>query len=246
MRNPLEAMLIVVPVHNEESYLRSCLEHLQAAMDHFTLRCPDTALHAVVVLDRGRDRSAEIFEQVTGADRRFHAVEGAFGSVGASRARGVAAALGLVDTPKGTWLACTDADSRVLRDWLAGFAHAAARGADAVAGTVEPDRHELGEELFGEWRATYRSEAGHAHIHGANLGVSAAAYRLAGDFEPIQAHEDVRLVERLRRLGLNVWATERIPVVTSGRLRGRLREGFADYLAALGRPGSLSMTSTRA
>src|SRR5690606_39684918 len=46
-----------------------------------------------------------------------------------------------------------------------------------------------------------RYEDGHPHVHGANLGVSAAAYRAVGGFPPLAAHEDQALVAALARDG---------------------------------------------
>ncbi len=40
-------------------------------------------------------------------------------------------------------------------------------------------------------------------------------------------------MRRLRAGGARLQATAQIPVVTSGRLTGRLQGGFADYLAGL-------------
>ncbi|MBM7768319.1 hypothetical protein JOE62_001732 [Glutamicibacter nicotianae] len=135
--------------------------------------------------------------------------------------------------PGAIWLASTDADTCVPEHWLQGFARLHADGADAVAGTVEPDRSELDEHLFALWQQEYRPVEGHGHIHGANFGVCAAAYLAVGGFEPLAAREDVALVEALRHAGYRVQATARLQATTSGRLRGRLDEGFADYLATL-------------
>ncbi|QCY46484.1 Glycosyl transferase family 2 [Glutamicibacter creatinolyticus] len=234
MNEPLRALAIVIPVHNEEEHLPACLAHLAAAMDRFTRCAPQVELHAVLVLDRCTDLSGQLVRDRVRADARFHALPGNFGSVGASRAAGVQRALELSGaSPAATWVACSDADSRVPVNWLTVLLLAAARGADAVLGTVQPDEKELEPHRYRQWRQHYRPEPGHGHVHGANLAFNAAHYLRAGGFEPVTAHEDVGLVRRLRAGGARLQATAQIPVVTSGRLTGRLQGGFADYLAGL-------------
>ena len=49
-------------------------------------------------------------------------------------------------------------------------------------------------------------------------------------------HEDVRLVDAIRRDGAAVVATATAPVVTSGRFVARTPEGFAGYLRGLAEP----------
>ena len=71
-------------------------------------------------------------------------------------------------------------------------------------------------------------------MFGANFGVRASHYLLAGGFEPVRFHEDRILAERLRRAGSAVVATDTLRVSTSGRLRGRAPHGFACYLRGLG------------
>ncbi len=100
--------------------------------------------------------------------------------------------------PGARWLSCTDADSRVPEDWLVAQL---ALGADAVCGTVTVDRWSEGFEPQARIRYhdAYQDSDGHRHIHGANLGISAAAYVRAGGFEALACHEDVQLVRQLQR-----------------------------------------------
>jgi len=81
--------------------------------------------------------------------------------------------------------------------------------------------------------AKYRPVEGHRHFHGANLGVSSAAYRKAGGFQALPAHEDVQLVADLERSGARIMWTAGNPVTTSARQHCRCREGFGDYLKSL-------------
>jgi hypothetical protein len=83
----------------------------------------------------------------------------------------------------------------------------------------------------------YQAQDGHRHIHGANLGVSAEAYRRAGGFEPLACDEDVQLVRQLERCGATIAWSHRPQVLTSARLDSRARGGFGDYLRGLMLPG---------
>src|SRR5699024_7601881 len=78
----------------------------------------------------------------------------------------------------------------------------------------------------------YHPGPGHRHIHGANIGISARAYRQLGGFDPLPVHEDVQLVRRAQAAGLTVaWSTA-APVMTSARRTARAPGGFAGHLAA--------------
>jgi len=133
------------------------------------------------------------------------------------------------------WLATTDADSRVPQDWLAVQLALAMTGAEVVAGTVSVDDwSQQPVTVRARFAATYGApRAGHLHVHGANLGLSAAAYADAGGVPPLALAEDQALVDALRRRARRLMATDRIPVLTSARRESRTRGGFADHLRGL-------------
>jgi hypothetical protein len=134
--------------------------------------------------------------------------------------------------PSQIWLATTDADSVVPPDWLSGQLALAADGWEAVIGTVAVDDWaEHHPSVATRWRASYHSIEDHAHVHGANLGLSAAAYLAAGGWQPLPAHEDVALLKRLS--GHRVVSTATLAVVTSARRQARAVGGFADALSNL-------------
>jgi len=119
----------------------------------------------------------------------------------------------------------------------------AAQGADAVCGTIgviDWDIHGTDAAyLRADFDGTYSDIDGHAHIHGANLGVSAEAYRRAGGFEPLASEEDVALVAALRRVGATVVFSAAPKVWTSARIDSRARGGFGDAIRiALARNGA--------
>ena len=78
--------------------------------------------------------------------------------------------------------------------------------------------------------ATYMDADGHRHIHGANLGVSADAYRRVGGFRPLASSEDVALVEALQNSGASIAWSAAPRVVTSARRNFRAPLGFGATL----------------
>lgn len=222
--NALDAIAVVVPAHNEADHVDGCLRSLGSAMERFASTHPEVLVSVTFVLDSCTDRTSEIIQRHGAADPRISGLSVKHRNVGASGGS--------------LWVACTDADTRVPEHWLDSIARCQAAGADAVTGTVEPDRRELDPGIFALWQAAYRPVEGHHHIHGANFAVSAAAYEAVSGFEPLEAGEDIALVSALRQAGYRVDASASLHAVTSGRLRGRLREGFADYLATLAGHGT--------
>lgn len=178
------------------------------------------------------------------------AVEVHAGNVGIARAAGLAEVLRREDgrPPGELWLATTDADSVVPPDWLAVQLGLADRGAEVVAGTVRVQ--DWSQQPAAARRAfvrTYgRPAAGHRHVHGANLGMSAEAYAGAGGVPPLAVAEDQALLDALTAGGRRIAATGRIPVLTSARRESRTSGGFADHLRGLGRDqGGWASTHTR-
>lgn len=210
-------LAVIVPAHNEEEHLPACVASLMRAG-----RCAD--LHGepvavIVVLDSCSDASEA-------AARRGGATTLTLNSrnVGAARAAGAQHAIRL----GARWLAFTDADSTVAPDWLAAQL---AQGSDAVCGTVAvADWGSYGERMQAHYAATYTDADGHRHIHGANLGVSTAAYLSAGGFRPLESSEDVALVEMLQLHGALITWSAAPRVVTSARRSFRAPLGFGATL----------------
>ncbi|MEU6406973.1 glycosyltransferase [Streptomyces sp. NPDC046985] len=225
------AAVVVVPAHNEEALLPAALAALAAAARH-----PGTAgvrVTTVVVADSCQDRTAALARQsgavVVRTDHR---------NPGMARRAGVRHALDRYAQDGGAvWIATTDADSTVPPRWLAHQLARAREGWQAVVGTVAlPPASPLARPHRTRYEAT-RPPGGadwdHPHVHGANLGVSGAAYLDAGGFPPLAVGEDRALVEALERRGHRVLRTARCPVLTSSRLHARVRGGFGSYLAAI-------------
>jgi hypothetical protein len=145
-------------------------------------------------------------------------------NVGVARATGARAAL----AAGARWLAFTDADSAVDADWLSQQLRLCS---DVVCGTVTVlDWSDHGDAVRRQYMASYRAHDGHRHVHGANLGVDAQAYRRAGGFAPLRCHEDVALVESLRAIGSRIAWSAAPRVRTSARRDFRAPEGFGAAL----------------
>jgi cellulose synthase/poly-beta-1,6-N-acetylglucosamine synthase-like glycosyltransferase len=230
----VRAVAVVVPARDEEHELPGCLRALAAAAEQVTPA--GIAVTVVVSADSCRDRTAAV-----AAAHGVRVVESDGGTAGSARAAGFDAVLpalaGLPVLPgtEGLWLATTDADSRVPASWLTRQLDWAARGWDAVAGTVAvtdwsgqpPGVREEFEARYYAWRGTS------PHVHGANLGFSAAAYVEVGGFKPLAVGEDWALVEAMETAGRRVLRTPDLCVVTSARRDFRAPAGFGRDLREL-------------
>ncbi len=244
MRRPLERLAVVVPARNEERLLPDCLAALEKAAAHLHRERPAVAVSVTVVLDRTTDGSAAVVRRYPLAT----ALHSEAGRVGAARNLGIRKVL-RSGVPAAMWIANTDADSMVPRNWLLVQAEAAAQGWDVLAGTVQPDISELTQEQLVRWFGTHDLREGHGHIHGANLGFHADAYLRLGGFDDVTLHEDRNFVLAAGAAGLRIRSTDAGRVRTSARTHSRVHGGFADYLArevvapALGPPATGKVTA---
>jgi glycosyltransferase involved in cell wall biosynthesis len=212
---------VVIPAHNEERHITACLTSVLFAAEHPALAGQPVCV--VVVLDDCTDQTAQIV-----AAHGVDGIEVCFQNVGKARATGADHLL----AAGAKWLAFTDADTVVPPDWLA---RQIEFNADAVCGTVEVDSwNDHGDWVRSAYMEHYQFIENHRHIHGANLGLSAEAYRNAGGFQHLTAHEDVHLVADLKRIGAHIVWTATNPVITSARKDYKCRGGFGEYLANLG------------
>lgn len=208
---------VVVPAHNEADGIAACLASLRAAA-----RCPALdrePVRIVVVLDACEDDTGDVAHSFCVTTLSVDAR-----NVGAARAVGAQWCL----DAGARWLAFTDADTVVAGDWLAAQLRA---GGDAVCGTVGvADWGDYGQHMRRHYEASYTDADGHHHIHGANLGVSAAAYRRAGGFQALATSEDVALVDALTAQGSEIVWSAAPRVWTSARRDFRAPGGFGATL----------------
>jgi hypothetical protein len=217
----LSRVAVLVPAHDEQQLLPACLAAIGAA----ARAVPGVAVEVVVALDACTDGSAAI---ARAAGARTVVVDAR--TVGVARA--AAAADALRHGPDGLWLATTDADSRVPLLWLARQLRHAYLGAEVVVGTVAVDDWTPWPPLLAStYQTGYDSTEG--HVHGANLGATAAAYLTAGGFPALPLDEDRAFVAAARATGRRVVHALDLPVVTSGRRHARAPGGFSAFLARL-------------
>lgn len=213
---------VIVPAHDEAGHIGACLESLAIAR-----ACPaldGEPIVIVVVLDACTDATEDIA-------RGFDVITLPCSARNVGRARALGARWALDHGAR--WLAFTDADTAVAPDWLA---VQLALEADAVCGTIAVhDWEHYGVRMERHFRATYTDADGHRHVHGANLGVSAEAYRQAGGFPPLESSEDVALVAALVESGATIAWSAAPRVVTSARRVFRAAGGFGATLARIDR-----------
>ncbi|MDG4801977.1 glycosyltransferase [Micromonospora sp. WMMD980] len=218
-------MAVVVPAHDEQASLPGCLASVRGALRHLAVRS-----EVIVVADDCADETATVA-------RRLGATVVTVRARNVGRARAAGMAYALRHGPRDLWLATTDADTRVPRRWAGWHLRHARAGADLLLGTVRVhDWAHRSEQVRTRFEIRYRqdvTDAGHRHVHGANLGCAATAYERLGGFADLRHGEDHDLVERARRRALRVVADAACPVRTSARRRARAPHGFAGYLDAL-------------
>jgi len=220
IRGPLHhrAVGVVIPAHNEAELIGRCLDAVDVAVAH--TRDHGVAVHVIVVCDACNDRTAEIAR-----GRATQVIEIDARNVGLARSVGADAALAL----GAEWLAFTDADTRVSREWLS--THLAI-DCSALCGTIAVDDwagHDAATRL--DFETTYTDADGHRHVHGANLGISAEAYRRVGGFTALRSSEDVALIDAVIAAGGEVAWSAAPRVLTSARLDFRAPGGFGATLA---------------
>lgn len=214
-------VLVAIPARDEATRLPAALAAVHASID----MCAVPAV-VVVAADACSDDTADV-ARAGGA----LVVTTAAGRVGAARAAAIRAGLEAAAVePERVWIANTDADSIVPADWLAVHLELAEQGIDLLRGAVHPDPRELAAWQLRRWLSLNPQTEVHEHVHGANLGLTAAAYLAAGGFRDVPLQEDVELVRAVQADGRRTASTARAPVITSARPVGRLEGGFATYL----------------
>ena len=229
----IRRLAVIVPAANEEQHIGSCLASIGAARAHLAQsRAASVHVQVFVVLDGCQDQTAAIAARFPGV--RPLAIQA--GRVGTARHAGALAAIGSAPPARELWLANTDADCAVPRDWLSFMVAESRRDTQVVLGTVLPGPG-LPAALKKAWLSRHHLREGHPHIHGANFGIRADTYLTLGGWQPLSVGEDVDLAGRAAAAGhLRIRRTASAPVVTSSRTAARAPGGFASYLTALGAP----------
>ena len=218
------------------------------------------AIRVVVLANNCSDATAAIARRSGGLIDVVEAVLPA-GGANAGAARRAAMDFAATRLPQsGPALICTtDADSRPRPDWVARLWKAIDGGAEAVAGAIDFDPLDGEPILFSEARrnesryAALQAEIiargdpeahnpwpNHIWAWGANMAVTAAAYRRVGGLPPAPLAEDRAFVAQLRRHDVPVRHCLEARVWTSQRRVGRAAGGLAslveDHAGADGAP----------
>ena len=229
---------VVVPVHDEEELALVALDSIERAIagvsDHFV------TTGIAIVLDACSDRSRDLVAEWRhrslhrNAKRFVEIVTTNVANVGHARKLGCAALLrtwaGI--PPAAIWLASTDADSEVPRDWISGQLRVRREGGQVWVGRVSVhDWSGRSAETAEAWHRQYELEC--RPIHGANFGIDAGTYLDAGGFAEMSTGEDRDLVERTVARGAVIRHDPQLRVVTSSRRRARAPGGFAHALSSI-------------
>lgn len=211
---------VIISARNDEAHLAACLRAVREASRR--RRLGGEAVLRLVVLDNCTDGSAAIAR-----DGGAHSMTLHTGNI-AARAQGAQWAV-----DRGArWLAFTDAETVVAPDWLS---TQLSLGTDVVCGTVGVrDWGQDGERMRRHYDAHYTDADGHQHIHGANLGVSADAYRRAGGFHPMAISDDVALVRALQATGATIAWSAAPRVLTSAQRLFSAPAGFGETMQRIG------------
>lgn len=211
---------VCIPAHDEERYIAACLRSVTTAARHPMLLAEPVRI--VVVLDHCRDRTAQLVSSWPVSCLAIQAR-----NVGVARAAGSQHLL----NAGARWLSFTDADTIVSPRWLV---DQLSLNAEVVCGTVGVSgwaahgvRAQTTQRHF---VAHYQDRDGHRHVHGANLGIAALAYRRIGGFPPLTCSEDQAIVDRLAQEGYSIAWTALPRVTTSARPYSRVEGGFATAL----------------
>ena len=136
------------------------------------------------------------------------------------------------------WLFSTDADSVVPPAWItSGLRLAQLASADMIVGLIDlmdvhPAIRVAHDQLV---RAGVHRNGSHDHVYAANLAVRLSTYAAVGGFPAVANGEEHALLAAVSAAGYPVLRTSAWRVATSGRTRGRARNGLGDLLGRLAR-----------
>lgn len=234
-RGRTRALGVVLPVHDEEDLLGTALIALEVSLRE--LKGYPTTCGVAIVLDACGDASESLVQEWRhGTRRRLPELDVLIltcdaRNVGVARGLGCAALLSNWDQidATGLWLATTDADSQVPRDWLVEQVKAHESGADLWTGRILVNDWTLHDpKTRDRWTATYEAEVN--PLHGANMGFNALRYLRVGGFPPRETGEDRELCARMVASGASLVRDSSVRVSTSARRVARAPRGFSHAL----------------
>ncbi|MEP9380639.1 glycosyltransferase family 2 protein [Aquabacter sp. CN5-332] len=252
--------VVAIPVRDEETAIRSCLDALLRQRDHRGHPLASFTFGIVVLFNNCTDCSVAVAEAcLCGAGVPFvlSDVRLSPDRANAGTARRLAmdiAALWIERSGQSdSLLLTTDADSQVPNDWVMRNLEALKNGSRAVAGRARLDTdaqeglpskllRRVGLEDAYEARLAKLAARldplahdpwpNHRAASGASYAVTLDAYRAIGGLPNIPCGEDRALTRALERQDILIRHAPDIVVLTSARLRGRAQGGAADTLRA--------------
>ncbi len=242
----IDRLLIAVPARDEEASIDECVHSIVEACEAAGL-----PFQVHVAADSCTDGTVAKLDALRNVHDELRVALGDWGNAGAARRAAVDSFLGTERScrwsPSSTWLANTDADCIVPRDWITSQLRYAS-WCDAVAGIIDLDQGQVSPLVYRRFVATYQKDGDtHPHVHGANLGVRLSAYLAAGGWSnELEVGEDHRLWQDLHRSGSILWPSTQVRVVTSARTHGRVEGGFATNIRTLERGGTVPAPAERA
>lgn len=222
---------VLIPARNEEELLPRCLNSILKAKAELPPYC---TVDIILAVNASSDQTLTIGKSILGSKGEVLCLP--IPNVGHARKMAAKTAL---ERYKGAlkhcWLANTDSDCEVPRNWLVHQLIRAHSGIQGMAGIVKVDsfgEHDI--MVPAQFLNSYVifSDGTHPHIHGANLGVRADAYERVGGWKELTTAEDHDLWNRMSSLKIPKISDANLFVYTSGRRKGRAPHGFAGTLAA--------------
>ncbi len=258
---PLPAceLCVVIPVHNEETFIARTLAALAAQVDLAGDPLDHDRYEILLLANNCSDRTVPVAREYarTHPSLRLHVIEtvlhAPFAHVGGARRLVMdegCRRLGRIGRPRGV-IASTDGDTQVRPDWVAATLREVARGADAVGGRIQASREEIaaldsGARLYHirdlayrTVRAAYESVLSpdpynawprHHHCFGASLAVTAETYLAAGGVPAVPCLEDMAFCRSLERVGARIRHSPEVGVRTSMRCQGKVGVGLSSTL----------------
>lgn len=223
-------VIVAIPARDEVASIGQCIR----SVDQAAAEVPIPVL-VVVAADACGDDTFAVARDTSTEYCELVVIRGVWGRAGAARAAAVGHALDQMRSDVGpVWIANTDADCVVPTMWLRTQLDLATE-VDAVAGIVELDPVSTASTMLEAFTASYELDGDHhSHVHGANIGMCAAAYLAVGGWcLHTVVGEDHVIWNALRDVGRRVRQTTRLRVLTSARTRSRVVGGFATNLENL-------------
>lgn len=229
---------VIIPAHNEEEEILGCLDSVTRSFAQVPAEIAQFSYEILVVVDACTDGTLGLVEGFAGEHPHVTALTTSFKNVGLARNFAWNYFMQMVGADcnakfDSTWIALTDADSRVPDHWVATHLGLARAGVDCLVGTVSPRPGTGSPELIAKWHSCHELFENHPHVFGANLGLRGSYLEIIDGIPQLALGEDTAIVAAVLEAGGIVRRTDACRVLTSARLEGRVRGGFNTYMQSL-------------